>query len=118
MKLKLDENMPERVAPVLADRGHDVATVAGEGLGGAIDPVVAEASAEEGRMIITMDRRFADLRRHPPGRHPGMVVLRLRDQRPALVAAALSAFLDQHNLEGLAGCLVVVEPGAVRIRRP
>ena len=118
MKLKLDENMSARVAPVLTAHGHDVATVAGERLGGAVDAVIAQAAAGEGRMIITMDRRFADLRRYPPGRHPGMLVLRLKDQRPVFVASALRVFLDQYHLEDLAGCLIVVEPGAVRIRRP
>lgn len=118
MKLKLDENMPTRVAPLLAGRGHDVVTVAQEGQKGAPDPVVAQAAAIEGRLIVTLDRRFADLRRYQPGSHPGIVALRLHDQRSAFVAAALLGFLERYHLEDMAGCLVIVEPGAVRIRRP
>ena len=110
--------MPRRVVPLLAGYGHDAVTVVDEGLSGSDDPMVAQAAAEEGRMIITLDRRFADIRRHPPGQHPGILVLRLLDQSSAQVEAALGSFLEQHNLEDMVGCIVVVEPGLVRVRRP
>ncbi|HLF03632.1 MAG TPA: DUF5615 family PIN-like protein [Dehalococcoidia bacterium] len=115
--MKLDENLPGRVAALLRDDGHDVATVTDEGLGGSVDTVVAQAAAHEGRMIVTLDRRFADIRRHPPGQHPGMLILQVRDQRPMLVEATLRALLDQHHLEDLAGCIVVAGLGLIRVRR-
>jgi hypothetical protein len=34
---KLDENLPERLLPVLVELGHDVDTVVAEGLKGATD---------------------------------------------------------------------------------
>ena len=37
MKIKLDENLPLRLAPILAALEHDVHTVAEEGLSGASD---------------------------------------------------------------------------------
>ena len=42
MNLKLDENLGQRIARQLADVGHDVTTVAGEGLSGSPDEVVQE----------------------------------------------------------------------------
>ena len=118
MKVKLDENMPRRVEGLLTERGHDVVTVAQEGLGGKNDATVARAAGRDRRMIITLDRRFVDIRRYPPGRHPGFIVLRLPDQSVASVERWLATLLDQHQLEGLVGCVVVIEPGTVRIRRP
>ncbi len=37
MKVKLDENIPDRLISVLANEGHDVDTVASEGLRGRPD---------------------------------------------------------------------------------
>ncbi len=116
--MKLDENLSRHLVQFLAARGHDVTTVVGEGLGGENDSLVARAAAGEGRMIITLDRRFADIRRYPPGTHPGFLVLRPDDQSPPTVQALMEEFLGQYQLERLAGCLVVVEPDRVRVRRP
>ena len=65
-----------RAAAVLEQAGHDVATVAGQSLAAAVDPVVAEAVRAEDRILVTLDRGFGDLRAYPPGAHPGIVVLR------------------------------------------
>ena len=37
MRIKLDENLPQRLVSVLANRGHDVDTVVAEGLQGRED---------------------------------------------------------------------------------
>ena len=118
MKIKLDENMPRRAARLLSEQGHEVATAGQEGLNGKNDATVARVAGREGRMLITMARRFVDIRRYPPGRHPGFVLLRLEDQSAPSVEHVLRLLLDQHQLETLRGCIVVVEPGSVRVRRP
>ena len=38
MNIKLDENMPAGLAPILADLGHNVETVVQEGMEGWTDP--------------------------------------------------------------------------------
>jgi predicted nuclease of predicted toxin-antitoxin system len=118
MKLKLDENMPAIALPLLAEWGHDVTTASEEGLAGRDDPTVAERVTLEGRMLITLDRGFGNIRAYPPGDHPGIIVLRLPDQRPDRVAASLRSLLYRGQLDDLAGCTVVVEPGRLRVRRP
>jgi len=60
----------------------------------------------------------ADIARFPPGSHPGVVVIRVPELRPSLVRAALTGLLARHSLDQLAGCTVVAQLGAVRIRRP
>ena len=110
--------MPRRVVALLAGYGHEVVTVADEGLAGSDDPLVAQAAAQEGRLVITLDRRFADIRLHPPGQRPGMLILHLPDQSSAVVGTALGSFREQHNVEDMVGCIVVVEPGLIPLRRP
>ena len=69
-KLKLDENLSHHLGPILSGSGYDVTTVAEEGLLSQSDIVVAEAAKREGRIILTLDLEFADLRKYPPGSHP------------------------------------------------
>src|SRR5216684_8468506 len=48
MKIKLDENVHRQIAPLLIAYGHDVTTVAGEGLAGTDDASVAAVAKQEG----------------------------------------------------------------------
>ena len=66
MKIKLDENLPSRLASRLAAMGHDVQTVVGEGIEGNPDPAVWEAAQREARFLITQDMDFSDARRFAP----------------------------------------------------
>ena len=61
MKVKLDENMPAAMAELLREAGHEVATVAGEGLSGADDSAVIRAAATEARIVITFDVGFGNI---------------------------------------------------------
>lgn len=118
MRLKLDENLPSDLADNVSARGHDVDTVADEGLAGEDDAAVLTAATEHERMIITLDRGFGDVRIHPPGSHPGIVVLRPVSQDPTSVDHLVDRFLDGHDLADFEGCVVVVESERVRVRRP
>ena len=118
MRFKLDENLDVRAEAALSAAGHDVATVVGQGLGGALDPVIAETVRTEGRILVTLDRGFADLRAYPPGTHPGIVVLRVRRQGLPSVTAALELLAAYDGLAGIGGCTVIVTDASVRVRRP
>ena len=117
MRVKLDEDVPLRVRALHSPHGHEPETVREEGLGGASDPEVIRAARAEGRMLLSLDLGFADIRRYPPGGHPGIVVVRLQDQRAAHVEAVVREFLGAYDLEHLAGFTTIVEAGRVRVRR-
>jgi len=117
-RLKLDENLSRHLQPVLAAQGHDVLTVADQGLLSKPDPVVAAAAVAEGRVLLTLDLEFADLRKYPPGRHPGVVLFRPRSYGPLAVNAFVEAFMRETDLGDMAGCVVIVEPDRIRVRRP
>ncbi len=118
MKVKLDENVPSSAARLLIEQGHDAETVRTEGLSGAPDQRLAAVACEEDRLLVTLDRGFADVRAYPPGSHPGIVVLRLPDQRPQRIDGALQRLLAQYDLSALQGCIVIIQPNIIRIRRP
>lgn len=55
MRIKLDENLPSRLASRLGDLGHDVQTVGEEGIAGKVDSMIWEAAQREARFVITQD---------------------------------------------------------------
>jgi predicted nuclease of predicted toxin-antitoxin system len=118
VRVKVDENLPATVASLLRERGFDADTVIEEGLGGSTDADLLAAVREQDQMIVTLDRGFGDIRRYPPGSHPGIVVLRLADESALGTRAAIMQLLDNHDLENLAGTVTVVQHGSLRIRRP
>jgi predicted nuclease of predicted toxin-antitoxin system len=118
MNLKLDENLSRHLKPKLAVLGHDALTAADEGLLSQPDTAIASAASREGRVLLTLDLEFANLRKHPPGSHPGVVLSRPRSFGPMAVNAFVEEFVRTTDLTGFAGCVVVVEPARVRVRRP
>jgi predicted nuclease of predicted toxin-antitoxin system len=118
MKLKLDENLSRHLKPVLAGFGHDVLTAADEGLLSKPDTTIAEAARSEGRMLFTLDVEFGDLRKYPPGSHPGVVLFRPVSLGPLGVNEFIAAFVRRTDLASLAGCVAVVERDRMRVRGP
>ena len=63
---KLDENLPRDAVALFTAAGHDVDTVLDEQLGGQPDREVIEAARADGRIFVTLDVDFADIREYPP----------------------------------------------------
>ena len=118
MKLKLDENLSQHLKHTLAEFQHDVLTAADHGLLSKPDMVIGEAVKREGRVLLTSDLEFADLRKYPPGHHPGIILFRPRSFGPLAVNHFVEQFVRNTNLERLAGCVAVVEPSRIRVRWP
>ena len=118
MKIKLDENLPERLVPVLTALGHDVDTVRAERLTGHTDPDVWNRAQLAQRFLITQDLDFSDMRQYTPGTHAGLLLVRLpRPGRSALLERVSTVFATEH-VEDWAGCLVVTTDRKLRVRWP
>jgi predicted nuclease of predicted toxin-antitoxin system len=116
-RVKIDEDLPRQIADLVAARGHDAATVVGQGWQGASDADLWPRVQGEGRWLITADKGFADLRLHPAGSHAGVILLRAGEEsrRAYLELAAIA--LDRLKLDNLSGAVVVVTNRGVRICR-
>ena len=118
MKIKLDENLPDRLVAVLTGLGHNVDTVRTEQLTGRADPDVWSAAQTAQRFLITQDLDFSDVRRYTPGTHAGLLLVRLtRPGRNALFERVSTVFQTE-KIEDWTGCLVVATEQKIRIRRP
>jgi predicted nuclease of predicted toxin-antitoxin system len=110
MKLKLDENLQETLVSALFELGHDVDSVRLEGLEGCDDGEVWAAAQEAGRILITQDLDFSDIRRFVPGRHFGLVLVRLRSPgRMALSRGILQVFSSEAVLRWERSFVVVTD---------
>ena len=118
MNLKLDENLSHHLKPALNELGHDVLTAADENLLSHPDTEIAQAAREEQRMFLTLDVEFADLRKYPPGSHPGVILFRPLSLSPPSVNAFITDFVRRTDLDKLAACIAVVDPVHVRVRHP
>jgi predicted nuclease of predicted toxin-antitoxin system len=115
-RFKLDENLPRDAEALLRSIGHDVHTVLDEQLGGNPDPRVFDASQAEGRIVVTFDLDFSDIRVYPPTSHVGIWVLRPHTQSIANTLVLLKAALLVLETEPTRDRLWIIEPERVRIR--
>lgn len=119
MKVKLDENIPVRLTGVLTTTaGHEVDTVATEGLRGMPDADVWSAASKGDRFLITQDLDFSDVRRFKPGTHAGLLLVRLREPGANALVSRIRGVVEGEGLETLARCFVVLTDRKLRIRRP
>jgi len=72
VNIKLDETPSRHLKERLLPLGHNASTAGEEGLLGKVDVEVGAAAKREDRMVFTLDLDFADLRKFPPGSHPGL----------------------------------------------
>lgn len=118
MKIKLDENIPDRLVSVLKNGGHDVDTVVSEGLRGAADKEVWSAARHVDRFLITQDLDFSDVRQFQPGTHAGLLLVRLREPGANALVRRIGDIVREEGLESFSRCFVVLTDHKLRIRRP
>ena len=116
MKFKLDENLPTELVADLRTLGHEADTATDEGVAGASDSVVLAKARSEGRVLLTMDKGIADVRVYPPGSYAGIVLFRPSTSGRGAVQAFVRRHLPTLLQVDLAGRLLVVTEGTIRIR--
>lgn len=113
--VKLDENVPDSVATVLREAGHDVALARDQELVGAVDERVLGVAASEGRVLVTLDRDFTDVRRHPPQATAGVIVFRMHGQTLSTIRRAAASCGVLLHTESISGRLWVLDESRLRI---
>jgi len=116
MKIKLDENLPVRLAVELERHGYRVDTVPDEGMQGRQDEEVWSAAQSDGRFFITQDLDFSDTRRFQPGTHYGVLLVRLREPSAQALLEKVCAVAGE--IGSWQGCFVVLTDHKIRVKRP
>lgn len=117
LRFKIDENLPREVGGLLIACGYDASTVHEQGHAGRSDPDLSKICKDEGRVIVTLDLGFANIRAYPPQEHPGIIVLRVEHQDKDSVLSVVTRMLPLLGVEPLKEKLWIVEPDRVRIWR-
>ncbi len=116
MKFKIDENMPAEVVSEARLAGHEADSVHDEGLTGRPDHVILARIQTEGRVILTMDKGIADVRKYPPNQFAGIVLFRPKTKGRKAVLALVQKFLPALLQLDLTGRLFVVSESGIRVR--
>lgn len=118
MKIKLDENLPHRLAILLKNLGHEAHTLHEEKLVGSSDVELWDAAQKESRFLITQDLDFSDLRKFAPGSHCGILLLRLRTPSRSALIARVEEMFKNENVDEWARCFVVATDRKIRLLKP
>ena len=116
LKFKVDENLPTEAAGLLDSVGHDAMTIRDQHMVGQPDISVATVCRQEGRVMVTFDLDFADIRAYPPADYTGIIVLRLTLLDKFHALSVLQRLLPVLEREPLAGKLWIVDETSVRVR--
>ena len=115
MRLKLDENLDERLRARIEEAEHDVSTVRLQGLCGETDDNLFELCRREGRAIVTLDLDFSNVLRFTPEETEGVIVLCGRNNLIKTIGELIDTLIAALDLDSPKGQLWIVEPQRLRI---
>lgn len=118
MRLLLDENLSEKLVPLLVAGGHDVVHVRQLGLAGTLDPDVLDHAKRDERILVSADTDFGTLLATTHATSPSFVLIRrLVGRRVHEIARVVIDNLSDVEEDLLAGAVVVFGDETMRIRR-
>jgi predicted nuclease of predicted toxin-antitoxin system len=110
-------NFSPTLANDLRKVGHDCVHALEHGAGWWADAQIAALTRDEQRCIVTADLDFTDLAAETRGAGPSVVILRLRDTRPASCLRRLLAALEVSAEAISVGAIIVVDENKARVGR-
>ena len=88
-----------------------------EQLGGRSDEDVWAAAQAEDRFLVTHDLDFSDTRKFEPGKHAGVLIVRLPDSEQWRVGDHLVAWFSDPDARTWERCMVIATLRKVRVVR-
>ncbi len=117
MRFVVDQAVSWQVAEALTEAGHDAIHVRDIGRAKASDESIFNFAADERRIIISQDTDFGTLLVRSEGKHPSVVLLRMRDGRPEAHARIILQSLPEIAKDLESGAIVVIDDARIRVRR-
>lgn len=116
IKFLADENIAKSLVKALRKKGHDVKDIKEENLFGISDKEVIDKAKEDDRVILTHDKDFGNLLNFPLQSHPGVVLIRYRDQSPRYVIPRLIPLMDALKNK-MKDSLTIITENLVKIQK-
>jgi predicted nuclease of predicted toxin-antitoxin system len=116
MKFFIDECVYAVTTQLLRTWEHNVVTAQDAGLSGKPDEEILAYAVEHGRVLITIDMDFSNIRRFPPHSYIGIIVLKIRPRIVAEVHAVLGQVLRDLHEAQLRKSLVMIDQSKFRVR--
>jgi predicted nuclease of predicted toxin-antitoxin system len=111
-----DECVYQETVNFLCNLDFDVLKAQDLSLRGAPDRQVLDKAQELNRVLLTNDRGFGDIRRYPPSRHQGVILLRIKGYRFVHDVHSVLQDLLSHETR-FRGALFIVDRHKWRKRR-
>ena len=115
MKFLADANIAPRVIKALRQADFSVKSISEEGQGEISDEEVIKLATKENRVILTHDKDFGNVLIYPVLKHKGVILIRLRDQKPQNVIKHLVLFLKTIPPEKIKNNLIILTEKGIRI---
>ncbi len=116
MRFLVDENLPLEIVHLLKKNGHHAVHALDRLRPGGSDLAVFRLAQRERRILITCDLDFSDIRLFPPGRHAGILLLRVEPQSVANFCRVLDGFLRSSLVSHGARAITILDENGFRIR--
>ncbi len=117
MRLFADECVYRVTTETIRGWGYNVITAQEENLAGEDDEVLLQQAIRQGRVLITNDLDFCNIRHYPPSDHCGIIVLKIRPYILNKVHTVLNRFLESTAQQTVDQTLVIVDRNKYRVRR-
>ncbi|MBM4467462.1 MAG: hypothetical protein FJ014_18215 [Chloroflexi bacterium] len=105
MKIFVDENIPLMTVQALRDLGHDVLDIRRTADQGMTDDTLWEMVQQEGRLLITTDKGFAQ---HREESHHGILIVLLRQPNRRRIHRRVMQAIAQFTTDEWSGLLVTM----------
>ena len=114
----IDEDQSRSLGPLLSKEGYTVKDIRDHGLRGEIDEKIYQFAQKNKATLITSDFGFSNILHYPPQNHHGIIIVHFPNEVSTEtvnqeVIKQLKSFPAEDNLSG---CLIIFEPGKIRIR--
>src|SRR5438552_898637 len=117
MNAAIDEDLHRSLGQMLENLGFTVFDIRDHNLRGEPDEVIFDFAQSRKALLFSADLGFANTMEFPVGTHSGIVILRFpNEMSTTMINEIVSALLGKIPKELLAGSLVVITPGGLRIR--